>query len=125
MVGGKERRGTTTRKDLHVLCYEHHTEMRLSRILLKIGKKSRQTAAYVCDVPGCVVRYNRPRGYFITNQDGSQIEEETTPRVSCPHDRQLMYLAEVRPEQRGYRLWRRPECSMSRTNEELSRASQA
>ncbi len=107
-----------------MLCYEHHTE-RLSRILLKIGKRSRQTAAYVCEEPGCFVRYNSSRGYFITNQDGSQLESEIMPRVSCPHDRQLMYLAEVRPEQRGYRLWRCPECNMSRTNEELSRASQA
>jgi hypothetical protein len=114
-----------TRENLHVLCYEHHTQMRFSRTLLKIGKKSRQTPAYVCDVPGCVARYNRSRGYFITAQDGSQMEGETAPRVSCPHDGQLMYLAEVRPQQRNYRLWRCPECNLSRTNEELSRASQA
>ena len=113
-----------TRRDLQPLCYEHHTQMRLSRILLRIAKKSRQTAAYVCDVPGCFVRYNHPRGYFITTQEG-EIEGETVPRIRCPHDKQLMYLAEVRPEQTGYRLWRCPECNMSRTNEELSRASQA
>jgi hypothetical protein len=113
------------RRELQPLCYEHHTQMRLSRILLKIGRKSRQTAAYVCDVPGCFVRYNHLRGYFITTQEGSQIEGETVPRVSCPHDKQLMYLAEVRPEQRGYRRWTCPECNTSRTNEERSRASQA
>jgi hypothetical protein len=114
-----------TRKDLKVLCYEHHTEMRLSRIPLQIRKKSRQMAAYVCEEPGCVVRYNSSRGYFITTQDGSQLESEIMPRVSCPQDKQLMYLAEIRPNQRSYRLWRCPECDMSRTNEELSRASEA
>lgn len=108
-----------------MLCYEHHTQMRLSRIRLEIEKKPSQTADYVCEEPGCVVRYNSSRGYFITTQDGSQLESEIMPRVSCPQDRQLMYLAEIRPKQRSYRLWRCPECDMSRTNEELSRASEA
>lgn len=121
LLGGKEWKGTAIR-DLNVLCYEHHTQMRLSRILLKIEKKSWQTAAYVCEKSGCVVRYNSSRGYFITTQDGSQMKGETMPRVSCPQDRQLMYLAEIRPQQRNYRLWRCPQCNVSRTNGELSRA---
>jgi hypothetical protein len=99
--------------------------MKLSRILLKSEKKSWQIPAYVCEEPGCFVRYSRSRGYFITTQDGSQVEGEIIPRVSCPQDRQLMYLAEIRPEQRSYRLWRCPECDMSRTNQEFSRASEA
>ena len=111
-----------TRENLHVLCYEHHTEMKLSRILLKIEKKSRQTDAYVCEVPGCVVRYNSPRGYFITTQDGTSLESEIIPRVNCPKDSRLMYLAAIRPEQRSYRLWRCPECHLSHTNAELSQA---
>ena len=73
-----------TRENIHVLCYEHHTEMKLSRILLKIGKKSRQTDAYVCEVPGCVVRYNSPRGYFITTQDGTSLESEIIPASVVP-----------------------------------------
>jgi ribosomal protein L37AE/L43A len=43
-----------------------------------------------------------------------------------------MYLVEVLPERKSFRLWKCPKCamnhaknSMSRTNEELSRASQA
>ncbi|PYU30501.1 MAG: hypothetical protein DMG31_13620 [Acidobacteria bacterium] len=109
----------------HVLCYEHHSQMRLSRVLLKIGEKSWQIAAYVCEKSACVVRYNHSRGYFITTQDGSPMEGDTVPRISCPQDSQLMYLTEVRPQQRNYRLWRCPGCNMSRTNEQLSRASQA
>jgi hypothetical protein len=114
-----------TRQNLHVLCYEHHVEMKLSRTLVKLDKKSWQTAAYVCEEPGCVVWYNSSRGYFITTQEGTNLESEIIPRVSCPKDRCLMYLAAIRPEQRSYRLWRCPECNLSRTNEELSRATGA
>jgi hypothetical protein len=99
--------------------------MKLLPVLLKIEERSSQIPAYVCEEPGCFVRYNGSRGYFITTPDGSQMEGEIIPRVSCPQDRQLMYLAEIRPKQRSYRLWRCPECDMSRTNQELSRASEA
>jgi hypothetical protein len=119
----EKQRRLQTGKDLNVLCFEHHIEMSLSQILLKIGRTSRQTAVYVCEEPGCCVHYNSSRGYFVTTRDGSQIEREIMPRVSCPHDAHLMYLAEVRPTQTSYRLWKCPECDMSRTNEELSRAS--
>jgi hypothetical protein len=121
----KKQRRLQTGKNINVLCYEHHIEMSLSQILLKIGRKSRQTAAYVCEESGCTVRYNSLRGYFVTTRDGSQIEREIMPRVSCPQDGHLMYLAEVRPKQTNYRLWRCPECNMRRTNEDLSRASGA
>ena len=110
------------RENLHALCYEHHSQMRLSRILLKIGEKSWQMAAYVCGVPGCFARYNPSRGYFTNTPEGTQMEGETVPRVSCLQDSQLMYLTEIRPQQRNYRLWRCPECNTSRTNEERSRA---
>jgi hypothetical protein len=120
-----KRRRLQTGKDINVLCYEHHIEMNLSRILLKIGRKSGQTAAYVCKEPGCSVRYNSLRGYFVTSQDGSQIVREIMPRVSCPQDGHLMYLAEIRPTQKNYRLWKCPECDMRHTNEDLSRASKA
>jgi len=111
----------------HVLCYEHHSQMRLSRVLLKIGEKSWQITAYVCDVPGCFARYNHSRGYFITTQDGSPMGEDgdTVPRISCPQDSQPMYLTEVRPQQRNYRLWRCPDCNTSHTNEERSQALKA
>ena len=121
----EKQRRLQTGKDIDVLCFEHHSEMSRSRILLKVGRKSRQTAAYVCEESGCTVRYNGSRGYFVTTRDGSQIEREIMPRVSCPQDGHLMYLAEVRPTQSNYRLWKCPECDMCRTNEHLSRASGA
>jgi len=112
-----------TEKNLNVLCFEHHTQMRPSQILLKIEEKSGQLPAYVCEEPGCFVRYSSSRGYFVTTADGSQIEDELTPRISCPKDSRLMYLAEVRPQHPSYRLWRCPECGTSLANEGLSRAS--
>ena len=95
------------------------------RIFLKVGEKSWQITAYVCEESACLVRYNYWRGYFITSQDGSPIEGKTVPHINCPQDGHLMYLTEVRPEQMNYRLWRCPECDMTRTNEEVSRASRA
>jgi len=112
-----------TEKNLNVLCFEHHTQMRPSQILLKIGEESEQLPAYVCEEPGCFVRYSSSRGYFVTTPDGRQIEGELTPRISCPKDSRLMYLAEVRPQHPSYRLWRCPECGTSLANEGLSRAS--
>jgi hypothetical protein len=111
--------------NLKILCFEHHTQMRPSQILLRMGDKSWQVPAYVCDEPGCFVRYSGSRGYFTTTQDGSQTEGEVMPRITCPKDSRVMYLAEVRPEQRNYRLWRCPDCGTTLTNEELPRASKA
>lgn len=107
----------------NILCFEHHTKMSPSQILLQIGEKSWQMAAHVCEEPGCFVRYSSSHGYFVTTPEGRQIEDELTPRVSCPNDSQLMYLAEVRPDQRSYRLWKCPECGTSLANEGISRAS--
>jgi hypothetical protein len=74
----KHTRSVQTEKNLDVLCFEHHTQMRPSQILLKIGEKSGQMPAYVCEEPGCFVRYTSSRGYFVTS-DGRQIEGELTP----------------------------------------------
>jgi hypothetical protein len=111
-------------QDLNVLCFEHHVEMRPTQVLLKIGAESQQLPAYVCQEPGCFVRYSTTSGYFVAAEDGTRVEGELTPRVSCPEeDGRPMYLAEVRPEQRNYRRWRCPDCGKSLTNEELSQAS--
>jgi len=120
----KKQRRLQTERDINVLCYEHHIGMTLSQILLKIGRKPRRAAAYVCEEPGCSLRYTSSRGYFVTTRDGSRIEREIMPRVSCPRDAHLMYLAEIRPTQKNYRLWKCPECDVGRTNEELSGASE-
>lgn len=106
---------TCTGKDFHVLCYQHHTEM-LRRLL----SESTEGVLYACREPGCLVFYGNLNGYFIDPKDAKTIEQETTPRVSCPNDGHFMYLAEVMPQRGSFRLWKCPECNGSRTNEETT-----
>ena len=115
MGSENERLGTGTVKGLHILCYQHHTEMLLRRL-----REPAEGLLYACQAPGCLVRYNTSTGYFIDTKEAKTIEHEMTPRVSCPDDKQLMYLAEVMPQRRNFRLWKCPECNRSRTNEETS-----
>jgi hypothetical protein len=105
-----------------VLCYEHHIEMKLTRILLKLRRKPAETLVYACLEPGCLVHYQNLRGYFIVPRETSLIERDILPSVRCSKDRQLMYLAEVRPERKNFRLWKCPKCNTSRSNQEISRA---
>ena len=111
----QEGLGTSTAKDLRVLCYQHHNEM-----LLRLLSEPAEEVLYACREPGCLVRYDTSHGYFIDTKDAETIEQETTPRVSCSNDGQLMYLAEVIPQRSDFRLWKCPECNGSRTNEETS-----
>jgi len=115
MARQQERLGTSTAKDLSVLCYQHHNEM-----LLRLLSEPAEGVLYACQEPGCLVRYDSSHGYFIDTGDAEIIEQEITPRVSCPNDGQLMYLAEVIPQRSDFRLWKCPECNGSRTNEETS-----
>jgi hypothetical protein len=101
------------RKHLHVLCYQHHTGM-LPRLLSEPAGK----LLYVCKEPGCLTRYNNTDGYFIDTEGARAVEEESAPRISCLNDEHPMYLAEVRPEKRSFRLWKCPGCNSSRTNED-------
>lgn len=111
-----ERLGTRTRKDLHhVLCYQHHAVM-----LLEPLSEPAEKPVYICREPGCLIRYNSTDGYFLHTEDARTIQEELPPRVNCFNDERPMYLAEVRPETRSFRLWKCPECDASRTNEESS-----
>ena len=103
--------------ELHTLCYEHHAEMRLNRSFLNSDGDATQTLAYACAEPDCVVHYSTSRGYFILNQDGNN-ELDLVPRVRCLHDGTPMYLAEINPEKRGFRLWICPQCDGRCTNEE-------
>src|SRR5713101_4686441 len=100
------------------LCHEHHAEMRLTQVLLKIENEATQTDAYVCPVPRCLVHYNSPHGYFITRRNENGIERDMMPRVACSQDGVRMYLAEVRSTLRSFRLWRCPQCGVSHTNQE-------
>ena len=109
----RERLGTSTRKDLHVLCYQHHTQM-----LLRVLDESAERLLYACKEPGCLIRYAGPQGYFLDTEDAKTIEMELIPRVNCSNDGHRMYLAEVLPQRRNYRLWQCPECNQGRANDE-------
>jgi hypothetical protein len=109
--------------DFHPLCFEHHIEMhhiemKVSQILANAPKPT-QVPSYACAQPNCFIHYNIEQGYFST-QKREQIERDVTPRVSCPRDGRSMYLAEVKPDKRNFRLWRCPHCNLSQTNEEVS-----
>jgi hypothetical protein len=104
--------GTGTGQNLHILCYQHHQEMPA-----KVRSESTEPLVYVCRVPGCLIRYESSRGYFIDTADKKTVEQEILPRVLCPSDGHPMYLAKVQPEIRSFRLWKCPECDESRTNE--------
>lgn len=97
-----------TAKQLHALCHEHHLEMRMN---------GAADPEYACPKPDCAVRYTPSNGYFIAAKQGP-LELDILPRRRCPSDGQAMYLAEVDPGKRGFRLWRCPQCDSSRTNEE-------
>jgi hypothetical protein len=107
--------GSGTRKDLHVLCYQHHREMPP-----KLRSESTEPLIYVCREPGCRIRYESLTGYFIDAAESRTVEQEIPPRVSCPSDERPMYLAKVLPERRSFRLWKCPKCGATRTNEESS-----
>jgi len=96
-------------KQLHALCFEHHIQMGMTRVVTQ--------TEYACPAPDCGVRYSASNGYFIAPDHG-QLESYLTPRVTCHRDGQPMYLAEINQEKRAFRLWRCPQCDSSRTNEE-------
>jgi hypothetical protein len=110
-----ERLGTSTAETLYVLCYQHHTGMRLSSPTVPVAE-----LVYACLEPSCLVRYTALDGYSLDTKDAKTIEEEKPPRVGCPDDGQLMYLAEVNPQNSSFRLWKCPECRRSLTNEDSS-----
>ena len=94
---------------LHPLCYEHHTKMNLAQIVSG-NDNPLEKVEHACQVSDCFVRYTHERGYFIASRNGPGLQEERLPQVRCPHDGALMYLGEVRPEERSFRLWRCPLC---------------
>jgi hypothetical protein len=95
------------RTDLHALCYEHHLVMKLVDIH-PAGNIS--GFVYACPKPDCTIHYNIPVGYYVVS---------STPATRCPNHGLPMYLAEVQPRKRSFRLWRCPllGCKASLTNE--------
>lgn len=82
-----------------------------------------ETFLYACREPGCFVHYSSSQGYFIEPQNGERSEPEIKPAVHCPKDGHVMYLAEVRPKRKSFRLWKCPECNAIHMNRESSRAA--
>ncbi len=82
-----------------------------------------EAIAYVCSESDCLVHYNTSSGYFIAAKEGNRTDQGTTPSIRCPNDESPMYLAEIWPEYKSYRLWRCPKCDKSLTNLDSSRAS--
>jgi hypothetical protein len=105
-------------KELRAFCHEHHVEMRLNQSFVNNDGDATQMLAYACTKPDCLVHYNIFRGYFILTQNGNTNEMDMVPRVRCANDDAPMYLAEINPAKRGFRLWACPQCGARRTNEE-------
>lgn len=98
-------------KELQPLCYEHLTEMmHLPDMMLHENDllKAKEGTAFVCSELSCPVSYNTLDGYFIAAAEGDRVEKSRAPRVFCPNDRTPMYLAEIHPEHKSYRLWKCP-----------------
>ena len=113
--------GVQKNNDVRPLCYEHHVEMGFSSVPRGAGKVT-QMPCYVCPKPDCFVGYSSRQGYFTIIRRTEYTQRNMTPCVSCSSDGRLMYLAQVRPEKRSFRLWRCPECSEVRTTGEFSPA---
>lgn len=98
------------------LCYEHHTEMRPVPVVSGNGAHPAPEPQYACQQSDCPVRFTTKDGYLLAPPEIGQVEEEILPRIKCPHDQTPMYLAEVRPQEKSFRLWRCPLCSATSTN---------
>ena len=80
------------------------------------GTEPIQEPKYACQQSDCPVRFTSTAGYFVAPHETGRVEDEILPRVPCPHDEAPMYLGEVRPQERNFRLWRCPLCSATSTN---------
>jgi hypothetical protein len=105
-------------KDPRMLCHEHLLEMRVKRSLLNSEGDETQEITHDCRKADCLVHYNMSRGYFMLNQSGNKDEMDMMPKVRCFLDGAPMYLSEINPAKRDYRLWTCPQCGARRTNEE-------
>jgi len=103
---------------VRALCYEHHVGMSLSQSLSNGGENSWQTATHACPQTDCLVHYSISRGYFLPSQNGHENDLEVIPAVRCLDDGTPMYLAEIDPDKRDYRLWICPQCGGRCTHEQ-------
>jgi hypothetical protein len=105
-------------KDLRMLCYDHLLEMGVNRSFVNSAGDGTQATTHGCTEADCLVHYNTSRGYFTLKQNGNKDEMDMAPKLRCFLDGAPMYLAEISPAKRDYRLWTCPQCGASRTNEE-------
>ena len=110
---------------LQPLCYEHHTEMRSVPVVSGNGNGTQpvQEPKYACQESDCPVCFTSITGYFVAPHETAQVEDEILPRVQCPHDGAPMYLGEVRPQERSFRLWICPLCTATSASQALAAAS--
>lgn len=94
---------------LHVLCHEHHVKLQIAS--LGQGAQGALTVNYACGKPNCPVHYNSSQGYFSRGKNGDAILANFQADVRCTNDGMPMYLTEVLPEKRSFRLWRCPACN--------------
>ena len=106
------------RKELRAFCHEHHVSMRLDPRLSDSKDGGTRALTYSCTEPDCLVHYNTFRGYFVLAQKENTSEPDNLPNIRCLQDGAPMYLAEVDPEKKSFRLWICPHCDRRRTNEE-------
>jgi hypothetical protein len=106
--------GTQLSREFLPLCHEHHVTMRAKQI--PVGGTT-QMPTYACPESDCLVNYNISVGYFMLNRNANAGELDIVPKVNCPRDRAPMYLAEIHPETKSFRLWVCPQCDARRTNE--------
>src|SRR5260370_42431135 len=92
--------------------------MRLSQVPLQPGMELAQILVYACPEPDCLIHYNSSLGYFAVVHNGIGIDRDMMPEVRCSQEGLPMYLAEVVPAQRSFRLWRCPQCNSSRRHDD-------
>jgi len=113
--------------EIHALCYEHHIQMQPNQIFVGTDGVRTQVLAYACPEPDCFVHYSSSYGYFIPSRNGSGIETIGTdplmPRVRCEMDGMPMYLVEVLPERKSFRLWKCPKCAMNHAKNSDARST--
>ena len=98
------------RINIHPLCYEHHSEMAVPKVV-----SNRRELVFACQQPSCFVHYSNRDGYFLNTQDRVLIKQcPAPPHQFCSYDKFPMYLVEVQQEQPSFRLWRCPKCGLSR-----------
>ena len=107
---GEVRMPVATRgEEFRPLCFEHHAEMKLG-----LDGRSR---LFFCDIPGCTISYTTSRGYLFS-LSAIQSEVQALPNVTCVLDGNPMYLAEVKPQNQSFRLWKCARCDRTHTNED-------